>query len=242
MHSKTIYFIIVAAGGGTRFGGDIPKQFLQLGGKPVVCHSIDLFRQVCASEGLRSEIVLVLNPEHLGLWQKLCDSTGYTSPCIVAGGATRAHSVEAAIKTISPTDSDIVLVHDGARPLAGAALVKRVIDACMSGLEAVVPALRPTDSLMAVDSNGVASPVDRAGFLAVQTPQGFNACVLARAYRQCDAARISLMTDDASVAYSAGNRIMYVEGDPCNIKITNPADLEIAEVLLRRCSRCETTT
>ncbi len=225
MLKGTVYFIIVAAGGGTRFGGDIPKQFLKLGGKPVVCHSIDLFRSVAASSGIKSDIVLVLSENHHDLWRKLCAEAGYTSPLIVTGGATRAQSVEAAIAAVNPTAQDIVLVHDGARPLAGEPLVRRIIDTCHSGTPAVVPALKPTDSLMELSNDDSAAPVDRARYLAVQTPQGFNR-----------------MTDDASVAYAAGCRVQYVEGNPYNLKITNPADLEIAEVLLRRCSHSEITT
>lgn len=241
MLKGTVYFIIVAAGGGTRFGGDIPKQFLKLGGKPVVCHSIDLFRSVAASSGIKSDIVLVLSENHHDLWRKLCAEAGYTSPLIVTGGATRAQSVEAAIAAVNPTEQDIVLVHDGARPLAGEPLVRRIIDTCISGTPAVVPALKPTDSLMELSNDDSAAPVDRARYLAVQTPQGFNGKLLADAYRTCRA-DIARMTDDASVAYAAGCRVQYVEGNPYNLKITNPADLEIAEVLLRRCSHSEITT
>ena len=159
----------------------------------------------------------------------------------MTGGATRAQSVEAAIAAVNPTEQDIVLVHDGARPLAGEPLVRRIIDTCHSGTPAVVPALKPTDSLMELSNDDSAAPVDRARYLAVQTPQGFNGKLLANAYRTCRA-DIARMTDDASVAYAAGCRVQYVEGNPYNLKITNPADLEIAEVLLRRCSHSEITT
>lgn len=239
---KQIFFIIVAAGGGTRFGGDIPKQFRMLDNRPVLCHSIDTFNDFCRHNGIDGHIYVVLSPQGRRYWnthllEKYC--------CVntVIGGPTRAQSVSAALKMVSmanPMHSSIVMIHDGARPLISNSLLGRLVDAIYNGHHAVVPACSPTDSLMSINQPQEGVPVDRSCFVAVQTPQAFHYATISRAYEKM-ADRIATMTDDASVVYSAfGTPIHYVEGDVTNIKITNPADLPLAHILL--CSRSDEPT
>ncbi len=232
-----IYFVIVAAGGGTRFGGDIPKQFRQLAGKTVVCHSIDTFYRFCEKRSIAGTVILVLSPAGKDFWQRQ-DSCNYPDLLIADGGATRAESVSNSLGLIGPIcEGDIIMVHDGARPLITESLLDRLTDAVQVGLKAIVPAIAPTDSLMKKDCGSTARPVCRGDYLAVQTPQAFDGPTLIDAYRK-QSDDIARMTDDASVVYAAcGTPISYVEGETTNIKITNPADLPLAEILLTQCSR-----
>lgn len=148
MSHDRIYFIIVAAGGGTRFGGDIPKQFRQLAGKTVVCHSIDTFRRYCHRQGLDGTVILVLSPAGKEFWSKR-EAARYPGVIIADGGSTRAESVCNALGLASEArDGDIIMVHDGARPLMTEALLERLTAAVQNGSKAVVPAIAPTDSLM----------------------------------------------------------------------------------------------
>lgn len=233
---KKIYFIIVAAGGGTRFGGDIPKQFCQLAGKTVVCHSIDTFYRYCEKRGIDGTVILVLSPSGKDFWEK--SETGrYPDILIADGGATRAQSVANALSLIpSVCAEDMIMVHDAARPMMSECLLERLAKAVEDGHKAVVPAIAPTDSLMEKSGDETACPVCRSNYVAVQTPQAFDASCLIESYRKQNEG-IARMTDDASVVYAAtGLPIRYVEGEPTNIKITNPADLPLAEILLEQCS------
>jgi len=236
MPSDKIYFVIVAAGEGTRFGGDIPKQFRQLAGKTVVCHSIDTFYHFCKDKEIDGTIILVLSQAGKDFWNENKSSL-YPEVLIANGGVTRAESVYNALKIIPAIGAgDIIMVHDGARPLMTDLLLERLTYAIRDGHKAVVPAIPPTDSLMEKDSDGGARPVCRAHYLAVQTPQAFDGASFVEAYRK-QSSDIMLMTDDASVFYAAtGIHISYVDGETTNIKITNPADLTLAEILLAQCS------
>lgn len=225
---EKIHVIIVAAGTGNRFGGNLPKQFAILAGKPVLMHSIEAF----SSLGYNSDIVLVLSESEIERWRRLCSKFGFESPRIVCGGDTRTASVRNALAALDIAgDSDIVMIHDGARPLVD----RQTIDAVLSRLHepdvmAAIPSTPITDSLMtAVAENS--SAVDRSSLVAVQTPQGFKASVLVKAYA-CMSAEAA-MTDDASaVSRYAGASIHLVEGSRTNIKITYPSDIRIAEVFL----------
>lgn len=228
--SSKIYIIIVAAGMGNRFGSNIPKQFVSLAGKPVLMRTIESFSEI----GKDSEIVIVLNKDDISLWNDLCRLHGFVSPAVVFGGATRTESVRNALnylKLDSANPSDIVLIHDGARPL----VEKATIDAVISKLKekdvcAAIPYTAITDSLMTAEKDN-STAVDRSGFVAVQTPQGFSATSLVTAYNQLPAD--DSMTDDASVVSKyARAKIHLVEGSRTNIKITYPQDIKIAELFL----------
>lgn len=228
MTESSIYCIIVAAGSGSRFGSELPKQFCELNGIPVLMHTIEGIRNACHNV----KIVLVLNRSHYDLWHDLCNRHNFRSPELRSGGATRWESVKNAIDAIElPEGKSIVMVHDGARPIVTRRLLHRIIDAAMT-CEGVIPVIPVSDSLRMLSTDGTSVPVDRGMFRAVQTPQAFDGKMLKDAYRL---PYRDTFTDDASVMAAAGHRdITLVDGDPCNIKITLPDDLKIASLYLNK--------
>ena len=203
-----VWTIVVAAGSGTRFGA--PKQFEPFGGDRVVDWSLRAAR--AASDG----IVLVVPPEAVDAPEPLADH-------VVGGGATRSASVRAGLAAV-PADATVIVVHDAARPVPTPAVWQRVLAAVAQGADAAVPAVPVTDTLRVVGG----STAPRDAFVAVQTPQAFAASALRRAH--ADGAE---GTDDASLVEATGGRVVVVDGDPANIKITSPTDLLVAEVLCR---------
>lgn len=206
----TVWTIVVAAGGGTRFGG--AKQFAALGDRSVLDRSVATALQ--ASAGV---VVVLPAGAH---W------SGPPGVLSATGGATRAASVRAGLDRV-PADADVVLVHDAARPLASVALFRAVVRAVQAGADAVVPALAVADTLKRVRDGVVVATVDRSDLVAVQTPQGFRAPVLRSAHAGAPDA-----TDDAGLVEAAGGRVVVVPGEAANTKITEPADLERAVALL----------
>jgi 2-C-methyl-D-erythritol 4-phosphate cytidylyltransferase len=199
-----VWTIVVAAGTGSRFGG--PKQFADLGGRRVA----DWARR--AAEAVSDGVVVVVPADHAG-----------ADLHSVAGGATRAESVRCGLAAV-PADVAIVVVHDAARPFAGAGLFDAVIAAVRSGADGAVPAVTVADTIKEVDADGVvvATP-DRSRLVAVQTPQAFRAEVLRRAH-----AGGAEGTDDAALVEAIGGTVVTVPGDPANRKITEPDDLDWA--------------
>lgn len=226
MDNRRIYNIIVAAGSGSRFGADRPKQYCILDNRPVLMRTIDNMRQALPG----SNILLVISSGHKGLWDELCDAYKFSSPITIEGGNTRWQSVKNAINTIPDNCADIITVHDGARPLISRELMASVIGG-IGKQSGAIPAIQVTDSLRMVSADGSSIPVDRTLFRAVQTPQAFRADHLINAY---SLPYQETFTDDASVMKAAGyDDINIVDGDPCNIKITLPHDIEIASIYLR---------
>ena len=221
--NKERYAIIVAGGRGLRMGEELPKQFLPLGGKPVLMRTLELF------EGEVSRIILVLPEDHIPFWKELCQKYHFTLPHTVAlGGETRFHSVRSGLSHLP--QAGLVAVHDGVRPLASRALIRRSFEeAKRSG--AALPACPVTDSLRLRQDEGKSEAVDRSRYVTVQTPQTFDLGRLQRAYEQ---AYSPLFTDDASVYEAASlGSITLVAGEETNIKLTTPRDLLLAELLLR---------
>lgn len=221
--SKERYAIIVAGGRGLRMGGELPKQFLPLSGKPVLMRTLELF------EGEVNRIILVLPEDHIPFWQELCQRYHFTLPHTVAlGGETRFHSVRSGLSHLP--QEGLVAVHDGVRPLVSSALIRRSFEeAEQSG--AALPACPVTDSLRLRQDEGKSEAVDRSRYVAVQTPQTFDLGRLQRAYEQ---AYSPLFTDDASVYEAASlGSITLIDGEETNIKLTTPRDLLLAELLLR---------
>ena len=221
--NKTQSIIIVAGGKGLRIGGSLPKQFIPIGGKPVLMHTIEAFYRF--SDQIR--IILVLPESHQEYWAEICTEYGFTIPhTTVTGGETRFHSVKNGLALV---EGGIVGVHDGARPFASRAL----IEACYEAAEvkkAVVPVVPATDSLRELLDERRSRIVDRSKIVLVQTPQVFDTAVLKKAYNVAfDAA----FTDDASVVEAMGIEIGLVKGEPTNIKITTPIDLKIGELILK---------
>ena len=204
--SDGVWTIIVAGGSGERFGS--LKQFETVAGRHVIDWSIGVASTV-------GRVVAVV--------PAACDGEVTGATTTVVGGSTRSGSVRCGLAAV-PDDAEVVLVHDGARPLADETLFHRVVAAVRAGAVAVVPVVPVTDTLR---SRADGSVVDRDGLAAVQTPQGFDAAVLRAAHdRGGDA------TDDAALAQLEGYAITLVAGDPDNLKITTPHDLVVATALL----------
>ena len=220
------HIIIVAAGSGSRFGGPLPKQFCNLGGRPVLMHTVDAFRRALPGAG----ITLVLSQDGSDIWRGLCDNHGFDSPAVVTGGPTRYRSVCNAIATL-PAALDFIMVHDGARPFPPAALLRDFQDLLAGNYCGLIPAVPVTDSLRMVTADGNRA-VDRSEFRAVQTPQIFRATGFLDAYRQVSGSDERLFTDDASVLDACGMPLMLAQGSSRNIKITNPGDIALAEYYL----------
>lgn len=219
--------IVVAGGSGRRAGGGVPKQFRLLAGKPVLMHSLETLRRSGATR-----LVVVLHPDYLEEWRERLTSLPYPVTA-VAGGESRPESVRNALCEIKRQGydyDDLIAIHDGARPLLP---LQVAMDGWIMAAEegAAIPVVPPTDSLRVLEEAGDASkPVDRSRFRCVQTPQVFRAHILMDAYSRPD---LEEFTDDASAIEAAGYFVDLFLGHPHNIKITNPGDLEIAEVLLR---------
>ncbi|MCC8071186.1 MAG: 2-C-methyl-D-erythritol 4-phosphate cytidylyltransferase [Bacteroidales bacterium] len=226
-----IYHIVVAAGSGSRFGANLPKQFCLLEGRPVVMHTIDRLRHY----GQGGEVVLVLSAAFEEPWREMCQEHGFVSPRVVRGGSTRWESVKNAIESL-PADADIITVHDGARPLVTEALMHNVLGALQRGAAGAIPVVPVTDSLRRVRLDGESTAMPRSAFRSVQTPQGFQGAVLREAYKQPFA---HTFTDDASVVEALGEYpLQLVDGDWRNIKITYPLDIEVAKVYLHSLPHC----
>lgn len=220
-----IYNIIVAAGSGSRFGAELPKQYCLFAGRPLLMTTIERFRHALPG----SHIILVISESHAEMWEQLCREYGFDTPATVFGGASRWESVKNAIATIPEpiADGTIITVHDGARPMASTELILRTIAPVAEGAPGAIPVTPVTESLRMITPTGSA-PVDRADFRAVQTPQAFNGRLLSEAYK---IPYRDQFTDDASVMAAAGHSAMeLVDGDPQNIKVTHPADIKIAEL------------
>ncbi len=222
--SRAVYAVFVAGGSGTRMGGDVPKQFLDLGGIPILQRSVERFLDAAPD----ARVIVVLPERHLDQWQELCLKHAVSFPqTIVHGGMTRFHSVQNALEKVP--DGAIVSIHDGVRPLFTPGLVRAMLDRMQlpGGPQALIPAVPVTDTLRSTDPS-LPAP-DRSRLVAVQTPQMFLSKVLKQAYRQpYDTA----FTDDASVAERAGARIELFPGEKYNLKITTPEDLALARLLI----------
>lgn len=224
MKAQHIYNIIVAAGSGSRFGAALPKQYCLMNGRPVLMLTIENMRVALPD----SHIVLVLNKDFVDYWAELCEQYSFVSPRVVVGGDSRWQSVKNAVDTI-PREAEVITVHDGARPIVDRMMVERLI-AALDDAPGAIPVVSVTDSLRRVNEQGSA-PVDRSQYKAVQTPQAFHADKLVAAY---SLPFNPTFTDDASVMAALGNDVALVEGDTYNIKITNPLDIEIAQLYLRQ--------
>ena len=220
------YVIIVAGGKGLRMGGEVPKQFLPIGGKPILMRTLETFWE--ADEDLH--IILVLPAEQQDYWRELCAEHHFTVPHQVAmGGATRFHSVQNGLALVPDEVEGLVGVHDGVRPFVSKEVIRRCYETA-SEQGAAVPVIPVVETLRQVLPEGDSLTVDRNIYRLVQTPQTFRVSILKEAYRQ---PYQTSFTDDASVVEALGHRIVLVEGNRENIKITTPADLVYAESLCR---------
>lgn len=220
------YVIIVAGGKGLRMGGDVPKQFIPLAGKPVLMRTIERFRQYSKD----ISVILVLPREQQEYWKELCEEYSFAEDYRIAdGGETRFHSVKNGLSLIPDSAEGVVGVHDGVRPFPSVDVIDRCFKTAAKD-RAVVPVSPVVDTLRLLGDDGCSETVMRTRYKLVQTPQTFNLQLLRKAYAQdyTDA-----FTDDASVAEAAGHKITLVDGNRENIKLTTPFDIMVAEAILR---------
>ena len=232
------YIIVVAGGKGLRMGGEIPKQFLPVGGKPVLMRTLARFREY--SPELR--IILVLPEAQQDYWRQLCREYHFTVEHTIAnGGETCFHSVKNGLALIPDDAQGVVGVHDGVRPFVSTDVIGRCYEAART-LKAVIPVTPVVETLRYVGhqtdddkstlhGNATSKNVLRSDYRLVQTPQTFTVGLLKRAYAlpYTDA-----FTDDASVVEALGHEVGMVDGNRENIKITTPFDLVIAEALVSK--------
>lgn len=214
--------LIVAGGTGTRMKSPVPKQFMEINGKPLLMHTFQAFMN-CDSD---FEFVLVLPEGEIDTWKKLCENhTFIINHSVVKGGKTRFHSVKNGLKKI---DGDgIVFIHDGVRPLVSAETIEKCFRTAVQKGNAL-PVIPPSESVREV-INGENRAVDRSQIFLVQTPQTFRVSVIKKTYEQ---EYMESFTDDASVLENTGKKIYLVEGNRENMKITYPEDLKLASLLL----------
>ena len=220
------FAILVAGGQGLRMGGDVSKQFLPLGGRPVLMHTIDRFREVFPD----MHIIVVLPQGQHDYWHDLCRRHHLEGGFLTApGGDTRFHSVLNGLNAIPADVSEgLVGVHDGVRPFVSRDTLRRCYEeAARSGT--AVPVTPVVETLRHVSPDGESMTVPRGDYRLVQTPQVFSLALLRQAYRQPYAPQF---TDDASVVEALGERITLVEGNRENIKLTTPADLLLAKGIM----------
>lgn len=218
--------IIVAAGSGTRFGGEKPKQFLEICGKPVLIHTLERFEGCAAID----EIVLVLAADEIGNFQKKLRKFNLKKiGKIIAGGNTRAESVRNALNSLD-NNVEIVAVHDGARPLVLSEEVAQTVEkARETGANCLVGKI--TDTIKRIENDKIVGTIDRENLRRAQTPQTFRFEILQKAF--ADENFEASATDECFLVEKAGFEIFLTEGSAKNIKITTPEDFVLAESFLK---------
>ena len=216
-----LYVVIVAGGSGKRMHADLPKQYIEVAGKPVLMHTIEKFRAFDSS----IEIITVLPENQLRFWAGLQKKYSFNIPhTLVKGGKSRFYSVRNGLQFID--EPGLVAIHDGVRPFVSIDTIRRCFETAEK-LGNAIPVISPSDTLRMVTEIG-SETVNRLHFKQVQTPQVFNTDLIKKAYLQD---YLPEFTDDATVLEKTGEKINLIEGNRENIKITNPEDLKIAESL-----------
>ena len=211
--------LIVAAGRGTRFGGDLPKQYLPLGGATVLRHAVNAF----AAHPRIAGVLVAIRPEDRELFDRAVTGLSVLPP--VPGGAERQDSVRLGLEALAVHKPERVLIHDGARPFPDAALIGRVIEG-LDEAPAAIPALPLGDTIKRAEDGRIRETVDRSQLWRAQTPQGFHFDAILAAHRQMAG---HVLTDDAAVAEAAGLMPLIVAGSEENLKVTTAEDLAAAE-------------
>ena len=218
------YAIIVAGGKGLRMGSDIPKQFLPIGGRPVLMRTLERFREYSAD----LQIILVLPEAQQDYWQELCHRYDFQVAYQLAnGGQTRFHSVQNGLALVPDDAEGVVGVHDGVRPFPSVEVIRNCYETARTA-KAVIPVIPVVETVRHLEKEGSVT-VPRGDYRLVQTPQTFDIQLLKAANRQ---PYNDGFTDDASVVESYGHAITLVEGNRENIKITTPYDIVVAEAIL----------
>lgn len=223
------YVIIVAGGKGLRMGGEVPKQFLPIGGKPVLMRTLERFREYSAN----LQIILVLPEAQQDYWRDLCQQYKFPLPSkgaeggfyqLANGGETRFHSVQHGLALIPDDAQGVVGVHDGVRPFVSVDVIRACFEAARKE-KAVIPVTPVVETLRHIEKGNLY----RADYRLVQTPQTFDIQLLKAANRQ---PYQETFTDDASVVEAYGQQVAMVEGNRENIKITTPFDMIIGEAII----------
>ena len=224
------YLVVTAGGSGTRMGSELPKQFLDLGGRAVLQMTLERFMDACPD----IKVITVLPEAHIAWWRRYCRDRNFNCPQrLVPGGFTRFHSVKNALDFVP--DGVVVAVHDAVRPLLSTALIRTMFGR-METVRALIPVVPSVDTLTVLDKDpdgtlrDSGEEVDRSRIYGAQTPQMFRSEDLKAAYGQ--GFDLSF-TDDASVARKYGIPLSYIAGERNNIKLTTPEDLSLAEAILR---------
>jgi len=221
--------IVVAAGQGTRFGSDIPKQFLLLQNRPLIVHTLERLQNAAVI----SQIVIVAGKDWVPyLGREIVGRFNFDKiSAIVPGGKERQDSVLAGLQAL-PTPHEVVIVHDAVRPLFSLNLLERVITGCNT-FDACVPGLPSRDTVKRIDGDRIVETVPRESLRLVQTPQAFRYQTLLQAFAQAAETNF-YSTDEAALVEKFGGNVGWVEGEETNLKITTPRDLQIAEVFIRQ--------
>ena len=218
------YVLIVAGGKGLRMGGETPKQFLCIGGKPILMRTIERFRAY--SDELN--IILVLPPSQQDYWRRLCREYGFTIEHAIAdGGDTRFESSKNGLSLIPDNEEGVAGIHDGVRPFVSQSVICNCYETARDEY-AAIPVLPVTDTLRYIDAHGGGKNVLRNDYRIVPTPQNFDRQPLKSAYLQPFR---GAFTDNNSVVEALGCQVAMVEGNRENIKITTPFDMKIAEAM-----------
>jgi 2-C-methyl-D-erythritol 4-phosphate cytidylyltransferase len=220
--------VVPAAGSGQRLAAGVPKAFFHLDGRTLVERAVSCLLE----SGVIDRVVVAVPADRTGQAKLILGREA----TIVAGGANRGESVSRALAAVADAQQpSFVLVHDAARPLTPPGLVVRVVEALRAGHSAVVPALPLSDTIKAVDANGmVLGTPERAGLRAVQTPQGFATELLLRAYQRAGEITGVDFTDDASMVEHIGGQVQVVDGDPLAFKITTQWDILLAQAIVKQ--------
>jgi 2-C-methyl-D-erythritol 4-phosphate cytidylyltransferase len=215
--------IIPAAGQGTRFGGSTPKQFIPLRGRPLISYSIEKFLR----EDMVKRIIICVAQERRTEFERLVVASGWKAVDVVPGGATRQDSVFRGMVAASSGSAELVAVHDAVRPFFSVATFRSLLESA-ERFGAAIPALPLSDSVHRVVDQYIVETAERAHWMAAQTPQCFRRELL---QQLLDRARSDQFegTDEAGVAVHYGHRVRVLPGDPENLKITRPSDLQLAE-------------
>ncbi|MBR2162580.1 MAG: 2-C-methyl-D-erythritol 4-phosphate cytidylyltransferase [Bacteroidales bacterium] len=223
------YVIIMAAGSGTRMGAEVPKQFIELGGKAILQRTIEIFLDACPG----ISVVTVLPEDHMTYWRNYCLERNFICPqVLVKGGITRFHSVRNALEKIP--EGAVVAVHDGVRPLLTPGMVSRMFEEA-ENTPALIPVVPCVDTMRVLHRNGdmletvPGASVDRSVLFGVQTPQIFHSEILKAAY---SLPYETSFTDDASVVEKYGKNLSYTMGERFNIKMTTKDDLLFARAIM----------
>jgi len=216
--------LVVAAGRGNRFGGDLPKQWMELDGRPLLRHALGAF----AAHPDIAEVRAVIHPDDTARYENA--AAGLRLNPAIAGGATRQESVRLGLEALADNPPDLVLIHDGARPFVDGGLVHRVLTALKTA-KGAIPALPVHDTLKRGKDGVIIGTEPRDGLFRAQTPQGFHYADILAAHRQAAGREL---TDDAAVLEANGVPVMLVEGAEDNVKITTRQDLARAAARFER--------